>query len=132
MYQCRIILCIILLSNLVYSSSIFKDHEKLDNFVHDSNKFFGSDEYFVRRLGFKYANNYISQLKYSIINTHLNELQLDRAEFFYSKIFAYISNYKAFFFVHLVISIAEICILLYMVFLKLEKQNTRAQISPDV
>lgn len=103
-----------------FASVLFNSHnrEGLDNFVLESSRNWGADESFVKRLNFKYNNNYISQLRFLIINAHINNLKLDRNDHFYKRILENISTFQLGFIIQLFFLGSEIVLLFYLITLK--------------
>lgn len=118
----------IIINFVLVSTSFYKTQTNFDSFVHDSTICYGSDELFSKKYNFKYSNNFISQLKYLVVNAYIQNQQLEKSDSFYRNINSYITNYKFFFFLQLFLAFTEVILLIYIIFLKLVKHR-RSNIS---
>lgn len=122
----KIFFILILLPTFLFGSSLFNSYNKegFDNFILESTKQWGSDEAFSKRYYFKYSHIYISQLRYIIINAHINQLRLEREEYFSKKLFNSISTIQFGYTLQFILLGIEVGLLIYILFLKLSKRKT--------
>jgi hypothetical protein len=117
-------------NNSFASNVLSKNSEHIGEFIRDVNRYFGSDNNFVRNHNFKYSDIYNSQLKYQVVNAYLNNKILQQEEYLHKEIRSVYVGIQIGYICQFFLLFLEIVILVYILYLKLNKRSPNVTIQP--